>query len=161
MLSTAALGASAFAAAGAAVQLKAVLAPMLIAAAGVFLSLSGIFLVRTKEGASSRDLLKSLALGTNASAALVAVAAFAVLKLLGMENWLGLSFSVVSGLAAGVVIGQATEYYTSAGYRPTRKISEAGQTGAATVIIQGIGTGMMSTCVPVVTIGAAIVLSYL
>jgi K(+)-stimulated pyrophosphate-energized sodium pump len=106
-------------------------------------------------------LLKSLALGTNASAALVAVAAFAVLKLLGMENWLGLSFSVVSGLAAGVVIGQATEYYTSAGYRPTRKISEAGQTGAATVIIQGIGTGMMSTCVPVVTIGAAIVLSYL
>lgn len=160
ILSTAALGAAAFAGAGEA-QLRAVIAPMLIAAVGVFLSLIGIFLVRTKEGATMRDLLKSLALGTNVSAVLIAVATFAILYLLGIENWLGLSFSVISGLAAGVIIGQATEYYTSHSYKPTQKISEAGQTGSATVIIKGIGTGMISTCIPVITIGVAIMLSYL
>ena len=121
------------------IQLKAVIAPMLIAAVGVFLSLLGIFLVRTKEGATMKDLLHSLSVGTNVSAILIAVASFAILYLLGIENWLGLSFSVISGLAAGVIIGQATEYYTSHSYKPTQKISEAGQTGAATVIIKGIG----------------------
>ena len=162
VLSTAALGASAFAASQAdGMQLKAVIAPMLIAAVGVFLSLLGIFLVRTKEGASMRDLLKSLSLGTNVSAVLIAVATFFILYLLGIENWLGLSFSVISGLAAGVIIGQATEYYTSHSYKPTQKISEAGLTGSATVIIKGIGTGMISTCIPVLTIGVAIVMSYL
>ena len=161
ILSTAALGAAAFATVGGETQLKAVIAPMLIAAVGVFLSLLGIFLVRTKEGASMRDLLKSLALGTNVSAVLIAVATFAILYLLGVENWLGLSFSVISGLAAGVIIGQATEYYTSHSYKPTQKISEAGLTGSATVIIKGIGTGMISTCIPVITIGVAILMSYL
>ena len=160
ILSTAALGATAFAISGD-MQMKAVIAPMLIAAVGVFLSILGIYLVRTKEGATMRDLLHSLAIGTNVSAVLIAVATFAILYLLGIENWLGLSFSVISGLAAGVIIGQATEYYTSHSYKPTQKISEAGLTGSATVIIKGIGTGMISTCIPVVTIGVAIMLSYL
>ena len=108
-----------------------------------------------------RDLLRSLGLGTNVSAGLIAVATFIILYLLQIENWLGVSFSVVSGLVAGVVIGQATEYYTSHSYKPTQKISEASKTGPATVIIQGIGTGMISTMVPVVTISVAIMLSYL
>ena len=162
ILSTAALGASAFAASQVdGMQLRAVIAPMLIAAVGVFLRIFGIYLVRTKEGATMRDLLKSLSLGTNVSAVLIAVATFVILYLLGIENWLGLSFSVITGLAAGVIIGQATEYYTSHSYKPTQKISEAGLTGAATVIIKGIGTGMISTCIPVLTIGVAILLSYL
>ena len=160
VLSTAALGAAAFAAAGLDIQLKAVIAPMLIAAVGVFLSLFGIFLVRTKEGATMRDLLKSLSLGTNVSAVLIAVATFCILCLLGIENWLWLSCSVITGLVAGVIIGQATEYYTSHSYKPTQKISEAGLTGSATVIIKGIGTGMISTCIPVITIGVAIILSF-
>ena len=160
VLSTAALGAAAFATVGGDIQLKAVIAPMLIAAVGVFLSLIGIFLVRTKEGATMRDLLKSLSLGTNVSAVLIAVATFAILYLLGIENWLWLSFSVITGLVAGVIIGQATEYYTSHSYKPTQKISEAGLTGSATVIIKGIGTGMISTCIPVITIGVAIILSF-
>ena len=160
ILSTAALGAVAFAASGE-MQLKAVVAPMLIAAVGVFLSIFGIYLVRTKEGATMRDLLRSLSLGTNVSAVLIAVATFVILYLLDIQNWQWLSFSVITGLLAGVIIGQATEYYTSHSYKPTQKISEAGLTGSATVIIKGIGTGMISTCIPVVTIGVAIMLSYL
>ena len=160
ILSTAALGATAFAMNGD-MQLRAVIAPMIIAAVGVFLSLIGIFLVRTKEGATMKDLLHSLGLGTNVSAILIAIASFAILYLLGIENWLGLSFSVITGLAAGVIIGQATEYYTSHSYKPTKEISKAGLTGSATVIIKGIGTGMISTCIPVLTISVAIMLSYL
>ena len=160
ILSTAALGATAFAMSGE-MQLKAVIAPMLIAAVGVFLSIFGVYLVRTKEGATMKDLLRSLAVGTNVSAVLIAAATFGILYLLEIEGWLGLSFSVITGLCAGVIIGQATEYYTSHSYKPTQKISEAGLTGSATVIIKGIGTGMISTCIPVVTIGVAILLSYL
>ena len=160
ILSTAALGATAFAM-NIDMQLKAVVAPMIIASVGIFLSLIGIFTVRTKEDATMRDLLRSLGLGTNVSAGLIAVATFIILYLLQIENWLGVSFSVVSGLVAGVVIGQATEYYTSHSYKPTQKISEASKTGPATVVIQGIGTGMISTMVPVVTISVAIMLSYL
>ena len=160
ILSTAALGATAFAASGE-MQMKAVVAPMIIAAVGIFLSLAGIFMVRTKEEATMKDLLKSLSLGTNFSAVLIAIATFVILYLLGIENWLGISFSVISGLAAGVIIGQATEYYTSHSYKPTQEIAAASQTGAATVIIKGIGTGMISTCIPVVTISAAILMSYL
>ena len=160
ILSTAALGATAFAMVPE-MQLMAVIAPMLIAAVGVFLSIFGIYLVRTKEGATMKDLLHSLSLGTNIAALLIAAATFGILYLLQIENWLGLSFSVITGLAAGVIIGQATEYYTSHSYKPTQKISEAGLTGSATVIIKGIGTGMISTCIPVVTIGVAIMLSYL
>jgi len=160
ILSTAALGATAFATASE-MQLRAVIAPMLIAAVGVFLSLLGIFLVRTKEGAGMKELLHSLGVGTNVSAVLIAVASFIILYLLGINNWLGLSFSVITGLAAGVIIGQGTEYYTSHSYKPTQKIAEASQTGSATVIIKGIGTGMISTMIPVVTISVAIMLSYL
>ena len=160
ILSTAALGATAFAM-NSDMQLRAVIAPMIIAAIGIFLSLIGIYLVRTKEGASMKNLLHSLGLGTNVSAGLIAVATFIILYLLGIENWLGLSFSVISGLVAGVIIGQATEYYTSQSYKPTQKIAEASQTGPATVIIKGIGTGMISTMVPVVTISVAIMLSFL
>ena len=160
ILSTAALGATAFAM-NSDMQLRAVIAPMIIAAIGIFLSLIGIYLVRTKEGASMKDLLHSLGLGTNVSAGLIAVTTFIILYLLGIENWLGLSFSVISGLVAGVIIGQATEYYTSQSYKPTQKIAEASQTGPATVIIKGIGTGMISTMVPVVTISVAIMLSFL
>ena len=160
ILSTAALGATAFAMNGD-MQLRAVIAPMVIAAIGIFLSLIGIFMVRTKEGATMKELLHSLGLGTNVSAVLIAVATFIILYLLGIENWLGLSFAVISGLVAGVVIGQATEYYTSHSYKPTQKIAEASQTGPATVIIKGIGTGMISTMIPVVTISVAIMLSYL
>ena len=160
ILSTAALGATAFAM-NSDMQLRAVIAPMIIAAIGIFLSLIGIYLVRTKEGASMKDLLHSLGLGTNVSAGFIAVATFIILYLLGIENWLGLSFSVISGLVAGVIIGQATEYYTSQSYKPTQKIAEASQTGPATVIIKGIGTGMISTMVPVVTISVAIMLSFL
>lgn len=160
ILSTAALGATAFASAGE-MQMRAVIAPMIIAAVGIFLSLIGIFLVRTKEGASMSQLLRSLAVGTNTSAVLIAIATFLILYVLGLDNWLGLSFSVISGLTAGVIIGQATEFYTSHSYKPTQTISESAQTGPATVIIKGIGTGMISTCIPVLTIGVAIMLSYL
>lgn len=160
ILSTAALGATAFAMNGD-MQLKAVIAPMIIAAVGIFLSLFGIYLVRTKEGADMKDLLHSLGRGTNTSAVLIAAATFGILYFLQLENWLGVSFSVISGLAAGVIIGQATEYYTSQSYKPTKDIAEASNTGAATVIIKGIGTGMISTCIPVVTIGVAIMMSFL
>ena len=162
VLATAALGAAAFASAGSeTLQLKAVLAPMLIAAVGILLSIVGIFLVRTKERASMRELLRSLGVGVNFSSALIALATFGILYLLGIENWLGLSFSVITGLAAGIVIGQATEYYTSHSYKPTQKIAGSAKTGPATVIIAGVGSGMISTAIPVVTIGAAIVLAYL
>ena len=160
ILSTAALGATAFLM-NPDMQMKAIIAPMIIAAIGIFLSLIGIYMVRTKEGATMKDLLHSLGLGTNTAAVLIAVATFAILYLLGIENWLGLSFSVISGLVAGVIIGQTTEYYTSQSYKPTQDISEASKTGSATVIIKGIGTGMISTAVPVVTISVAIMLAYL
>ena len=159
ILSTAALGATAYL--GTQLQLSYVIAPMIIAAVGIFLSLFGIFLVRTKEGATMKELLRSLGIGTNVSACLIAVATFVILYMLGIPNWIYISCSVIVGLLAGVIIGQATEYYTSHSYKPTQEISAASQTGAATVIIKGVGTGMISTMVPVVTISVAIMLSYL
>ncbi len=161
VLATAALGAAAFASMGESEQVKAVLAPMLIAATGILLSIIGIFLVRTREGASMRELLQSLGVGVNVSAVLIAAATFGILYLLGMSNWIGLSCSVITGLVAGIIIGQATEYFTSHSYRPTRKIADSSQTGPATVIIAGIGSGMISTAIPVITIGVAIILAYL
>jgi len=141
-------------------QMKAIMAPMLIAAIGVVLSILGIYAVRTKEGASLKDLLKSLSVGTNLSAILIAVLSFGVFYVLGFDNWWKLSLSVISGLLAGVVIGKITEYYTSHSYKPTRKLAESAQTGPATVIINGVGLGMISTAVPVVTIACAILLAY-
>ncbi len=160
ILATAALGASAFAIAPE-MQLRAVLAPMLIAAVGILLSIIGIYLVKTKEGATMKTLLRSLGLGVNTSSVLIAVATFVILYLLGLENWLGISFSVICGLVAGIIIGQSTEYYTSQSYKPTRKVAESSQTGPATVIISGIGLGMLSTAIPVITIAAAIILAFL
>ena len=160
VLATMALGASAFFG-DVDGQIRAILAPMMIAAIGVVLSIIGIYAVRTKEGAGLQQLLKSLSVGTNLSAALIAVLTFVVLYLLGFENWWQLSLSVISGLLAGVIIGKATEYYTSHSYKPTQQLAESSQTGPATVIINGIGLGMISTCIPVVTIVVAILLSYL
>ncbi len=161
ILATAALGAAAYSSVGGEMQEKAVIAPMLIAAFGVVLSLVGIFLVKTKEGAGMKELLGSLGRGTNVSSLLVAVFTFFILYSLEIENWMGISFSVVCGLLAGVIIGKSTEYYTSHTYRPTQKVAESSETGPATVIISGIGLGMVSTAIPVITIGAAIILAYL
>ncbi|MDR1866163.1 MAG: sodium-translocating pyrophosphatase [Bacteroidales bacterium] len=160
ILATAALGASAFFT-DTEVQTKAVFAPMLIAAVGIVLSIIGIFLVRTREGANMKQLLGALGKGVNSSSILIAAATFGILYLLDMPDWVGLSFSVISGLAAGIIIGQATEYYTSHSYKPTQKVSASGQTGPATVIISGLGLGMLSTAIPVITIAAAIILAFL
>ena len=161
ILATAALGASAFYTGGTDLQTKAVLAPMIIAAVGVILSIIGIYTVRTKENAGMSQLLKSLGFGTNLSSILIAAATFGVLWLLQIPNWLGVSFSVIVGLLAGIVIGQSTEYYTSHSYKPTQRLAESSKTGPATVIISGIGLGMISTAIPVITIAIAILLSYL
>ncbi len=160
ILATAALGASAFIA-NETMQLKAVFAPMIIASVGVILSIIGIFLVKTKEGAKMKELLGALGLGVNVSSALIAVSTFGILWALGIENWLGISLSVIVGLIAGIIIGQSTEYYTSQSYKPTQKVAESSQTGPATVIISGLGLGMISTAIPVITIAFAIVLAFL
>ena len=169
ILATMALGASAFATATVeGLQFKAVLAPMLIAAVGVLLSIIGIYLVKTKENAGMKELLGALSRGTNAAAVLIAVATFGIMYFLfGKETgdlanmWWQTSLSVVVGLLAGVIIGKATEYYTSQSYKPTQKVAESSKTGPATVIISGLGLGMLSTAIPVVTVGVAIVLAYL
>ena len=167
ILATAALGAAAGAtgflneAAGSvALQTKAVLAPMLIAAVGILLSILGIFAVKTKENATIKNLLKSLAVGTNLSSLLIVGATFLILWSLDIPNWVNLSLAVVVGLAVGIVIGQATEYYTSQSYRPTKRLAESGQTGPATVIISGVGLGMVSTAIPVLAVVFGIIMSY-
>ncbi len=160
ILATMALGASAFFSEGTVMQTRAIMAPMLIAAIGVVLSIIGIYAVRTKENADLKQLLKSLSVGTNLAAVLIAVLSFGVFYVLGFGNWWKLALSVLSGLAAGVIIGKITEYYTSHSYKPTRKLAEAANTGSATVIINGVGLGMISTAVPVVTIACAILLAY-
>lgn len=160
ILATAALGASAFAA-NPIMQKNAIFAPMLIAAVGVFLSIFGIFLVRTDDDADMKKLMNALNRGVNVSAFLIAIFTFGILYLLGFENWIGISFSVISGLIAGIIIGQGTEYYTSHSYNPTKLIAKSGATGPGTVIISGIGTGLISTFVPVVAIALAIMVAYL
>ena len=158
ILATAALGAAAFRAEPDA-QFNAILAPMLIAAFGVILSLLGIFLVKTKEGASQQQLLRALDRGINVSSLLIVGASFLVIHLLGLSYWIG--GSMIVGLATGIIIGKATEYYTSHAYKPTQDIAKSSETGPATVIIKGIGTGMISTAIPVLTIVAGIILSFL
>ena len=158
ILATAALGAAAFRAEPDA-QFNAILAPMLIAAFGVILSLLGIFLVKTKEGASQQQLLRALDRGINVSSLLIVCASFLVIHLLGLSYWI--CGSVIVGLATGIIIGKATEYYTSHAYKPTQNIARSSETGPATVIIKGIGTGMISTAIPVLTIVAGIILSFL
>lgn len=161
ILATAALGAAAYIGTGdTAMQFKAVIAPMLIAAVGIILSIIGIFAVRTKENAGMRELLKALPTGTNLSAGLIVIATFSILWILQIDNWLYISLAVVIGLIVGIVIGQSTEFYTSQSYKPTQKLAESGKTGPATVIISGIGLGMVSTTIPVIAVVAGIILSY-
>ena len=162
ILATAALGAAAFIHSGdTLMQYKAVIAPMLIAAVGILLSIIGIFAVRTKENATMKDLLGALGFGTNLSSVLIVVASFFILWLLKLDNWMWISCSVVVGLLVGIVIGRSTEYYTSQSYKPTQKLSESGKTGPATVIISGIGLGMLSTAIPVIAVVVGIIASYL
>lgn len=161
ILATAALGAAAYMTTGdAALQLKAVIAPMLIAAVGILLSIIGIFAVRTREDATMKDLLHALSVGTNLSSVLIVGATFLILWLLQLQNWVWTGCAVVVGLIVGIIIGQSTEYYTSQSYRPTRRLAESGKTGAATVIISGVGLGMVSTAVPVIAVVVGIILSY-
>ena len=162
ILATAALGAAAFIHSGdTLMQYKAVIAPMLIAAVGILLSIIGIFSVRTKENATMKDLLGALGFGTNLSSMLIVIATFFILWLLKLDNWMWISCSVVVGLLVGIVIGRSTEYYTSQSYKPTQRLSESGKTGPATVIISGIGLGMLSTAIPVIAVVVGIIASYL
>lgn len=164
ILSTMALGAAAFASVSVEMQMKSILAPMMIAAVGVILSILGIYMVHTTEDANMNKLLKALSRGTNTAAFLIAVATFAVFALVfGTETslWWNVSLSVIVGLLAGVIIGKSTEYFTSQSYKPTQKVAESSKTGPATVIISGLGLGMISTVIPVITIGVAIILAYL
>ena len=162
ILATASLGAAAYMLSGDVVmQFKAVIAPMLIAAVGIILSIIGIFAVHTNENATIKQLLRSLSVGVNLSSILIVGASFLVLWLIGLDCWWQMGCTVAVGLVVGIVIGQATEYYTSQSYEPTRKVSASGQTGAATVIISGIGLGMLSTAVPVIAVAVGIIASYL
>jgi len=160
ILASAALGAAAFMT-NVELQLKAVFAPMLIAAVGIFLSIIGIFLVKAKEDSNMKQLMAALNRGVNTSAILIAIATFGILFILDIQNWWGLSLSVISGLFAGIIIGQGTEYFTSHSYGPTRKVAKSAATGPATVIISGMGLGLISTFVPVLTVVVTIMLSYL
>jgi K(+)-stimulated pyrophosphate-energized sodium pump len=161
VLATAALGASAFSLSTVELQYKAVIAPMLIAAVGVFLSIIGIFVVRTKEGAGMKQLMAALNRGINLSSVLTALLGYVILYLLGITSWLAIGTCVVVGLIVGIVIGKSTEYYTSHSFKPTQKLAKSGETGPATVIINGIGLGMMSTAIPVTMVVVGIVASYL
>src|SRR5512133_1809786 len=159
ILSTAALGAALPMIVGQEdYQIKAIIAPMLVSAIGILLSIAGVYLVRTKEDASPKTLLRALLLGTGGSSALILV----VLAVMAYADWItwGVFGAAVSGLVAGVIIGQATEYYTSDGYKPTQGIANQSQTGPATVIIEGMAVGMFSTWLPVMTIVAGIIAAY-
>ena len=163
ILATAALGASAYGLSEGPVlmQLNAVLAPILIAAVGVVLSIIGIFAVRTNEQVNMKQLMSALNRGVNLSSLLTAICSYGILYLLGIENFWMIGSAVVVGLVVGIVIGKSTEYYTSHSYKPTQKLAESGQTGPATVIINGIGLGMVSTAIPVIAVVFGIILSFL
>jgi K(+)-stimulated pyrophosphate-energized sodium pump len=162
ILATASLGAAIFVGkADTLMQFNFVIAPMLIAAVGIVLSLIGIFMVKTKEGASQKDLLASLATGVNISSVLIAVASFMIMKYLDMDNYLGIWGSVVTGLLTGIIIGKTTEYYTSHSFKPTQSVADNAKTGHATVIIAGLGLGMLSTAIPVITVVVGTILSFL
>jgi len=161
ILATAALGAALPVAALAAKDmdpLKAVLAPMLVAGLGILLSIVGIFMVRCRENASQKNLLRALLVGTLGSSVLI-IGAVALLAAFHWISW-GIFLSVVSGLAAGVIIGQLTEYYTSDEFKPTRGIAEQTNMGAATTIIDGFATGMFSAGLPTITIVIGILCAY-
>lgn len=162
ILATASLGAAAYMLAGdVTMQFKAVVAPMLVAAVGILLSILGIFTVKTREDAGIKQLLRSLSVGTNLSSLLIVGASFGILWMLGLDRWWQMGCTVALGLAVGVVIGQATEYFTSQSYAPTRNVSKSGESGPATVIISGLGLGMLSTAIPVLAVVAGIIGAYL
>ena len=156
ILSAAALGASAFAFINPKIQYNAVILPMVIAAIGIIASILGIFFVRTKEGASQKELLSSLGFGINISSILIIIGSFLSVKLLLPDN-LGLFGSIVTGLIVGIVVGKSVEYYTSADYKPTKEVAEKTKTGEATVIIGGLASGMISTAIPVLSVAAGII----
>ncbi|MCK5704545.1 MAG: sodium-translocating pyrophosphatase, partial [Cyclobacteriaceae bacterium] len=160
ILATAALGAAAFINSSE-MQMKAVLAPMLIASIGIVLSIIGIFVVKTKEGATQKNLMQSLEKGVNLSSLMIVIGSLGLLYLLQIQNWLGIWGSLVVGLLVGIVIGKATEYFTSEEYSPTQKIADSAKTGPATVIISGLGMGMISTVIPVIAVAFGIILSYM
>ncbi|MFA3784016.1 sodium-translocating pyrophosphatase [Melioribacteraceae bacterium 4301-Me] len=160
ILATSALGASAFVDTPD-LQFKAVIAPMLIAAIGIALSILGIFFVRTKEEATQKDLLKALSRGINLSSVLIIIFSAVIVNLLGFDNAWGIWAAIVVGLLTGIVIGKATEYFTSQSYRPTQFIAQNAKTGPATVIISGLGVGMISTAIPVLAVTVGIILAFL
>ena len=140
---------------------NAMAVPLLIASIGILFSVIGTFLVRTKENATQKNLLKSLSRGTNFSAILIAIAAFPIVWFcLDGKNSIGLYFSILAGLIAGVLIGQSTELFTSDTYKPTRKLAAKSETGSATIIIGGLGLGMMSTALPIIIIAVCILVAY-
>ena len=163
ILATAALGVAAVAAKehdNLALQLKYLSAPMIIAGIGVLLSILGIYMVRTKEGASMKQLMGSLNFGINGSALGIALLSMPVLLYLDLPNKWQVWGAIVTGLVAGLIIGKVTEIFTSHEYSPTRAIAKQAETGPATVIIEGIAVGMESTAIPVLTIIAAVAISY-
>ncbi len=162
VLATAALGAAAFAQAGDPVSgYKSVIAPMVIAGVGTILSIIGMYAVRVKSGSTQRDLLNALGRGINLSSVLIAILSFLVLRYLEIPNYLGIWGSIVTGLITGIVIGKATEYYTSHEFKPTQHIAENARTGPATVIISGLGVGMTSTVIPVLSVVVGTTLAYI
>jgi K(+)-stimulated pyrophosphate-energized sodium pump len=141
-------------------QLRYLSAPMILAGVGVLLSILGIYMVRTKEGASMKQLMGSLNFGINTSAVLIAVVAIPVLLYLDLPNKWQIWGAIIAGLAAGLIIGKVTEIFTSHDYKPTQNIAAQAETGPATVIIEGIAVGMESTAIPVITIIIAVAVSF-
>ncbi|MBO5725936.1 MAG: sodium-translocating pyrophosphatase, partial [Clostridia bacterium] len=156
ILSACALGVAAFKN----LDFQAMALPMIIAAIGIVCSILGTFLVKTKEGATQKNLLKALSRGTNFSAILIAIISFPlVYYILGKDNWM-LYFAILAGLIAGVLIGQSTEYFTSDTYKPTRKLAASSETGSATIIISGLSLGMLSTALPIVIVAICVLIAY-
>ena len=160
IVSCCALATAAFRSVGTEMMTKAVIVPLLIAAVGIICSIIGTFLVRTKEDTNQKTLLSALRRGTNLASVLVAIAAFPIVWFVLGEEHYKIYFSILSGLLAGVLIGLATEYFTSDSYKPTKKLASQSETGSATIIIGGIGLGMLSTAVPIIIVGAAILAAY-
>ncbi len=138
---------------------EGIVVPMLIAAIGIIASIFGTFFVSTKEGADQKSLLGSLRRGTYISAIISAIASAVLIFVFLPENT-GVFWAVISGLVAGVLIGFFTEYYTSDSYKPTRKLAKSSETGSATIIINGIALGMLSTAIPVVIVGISVLISF-
>lgn len=154
IISASALGVTAFG------DIKAMALPMILSALGVFCSIFGTFLVKTKENASQKKLLRALSRGTNFSAIVIALGSFPLVYfILGKENW-SIYFAILAGLVSGVLIGLSTEYFTSDSYKPTKKLAATSETGTATIIINGLSVGMMSTLLPIIIVGACVLVAF-